>query len=146
MTSCILDKVFQSLLIFIHLLRAEAYIVIVMYQKTTAKNGRHEPADVTSNITALSKIILQVFEHSSHGAQFHSIPEVTALLQLHQYVLLPPTSFLTLLNAQLLKVNNSGFKFSPVDMVLFNDLKRGKEQLRKAMKAFRKCQKAEDSV
>jgi len=30
--------------------------------------------------------------------------------------------------------------------VLFNDLKRGKEQLRKAMKAFRKRQKAEDSA
>jgi hypothetical protein len=124
----------------------EAYIVVVMYQKTTAKNGRHEPADITSNIAALSKIILQVFEHSGHGAQFRSIPEVTALLKLHQYVLLPPTSFLTLLNAQPLKVNNSGFELSPVDMVLFNDLKKGKEQLRKAMKAFRKRQKAEDSA
>ena len=117
-----------------------------MYQKTTAKNGRHEPADVTSNIAALSKIVLQVFEHSGHGAQFRSIPEVTALLQLHQYVLLPPTCFLTLLNTQPLKVNNSGFELSPIDMVLFNDLKRGKEQLRKAMKAFRKRQTAEDNA
>jgi len=28
-----------------------------MYQKTTAKNGRHEPADVTNNIAALSRIV-----------------------------------------------------------------------------------------
>ena len=63
-----------------------------MYQKTAAKNGRHEPADVTSNIAALSRIILQVFEHIGHGSQLRSIPEVTALLQGHQYVLLPQTT------------------------------------------------------
>ena len=94
-----------------------------MYQKTMAENGRHEPADVTSNIATLSKIVLQVFEHSSHGAQFCPIAEVTTLLELYQYILLPPTSFLMLLNTQPLKVNNSGFELSPANMVLFNDLK-----------------------
>jgi hypothetical protein len=103
-------------------------------------------SSVTSNIAALSRIVLQVFEHSGHGAQFRSIPEVTALLQLYQYVLLPPTNFLTLLNTQPLKVSNTGFELFPVDMVLFNDLKRGKEQLKKAMKAFRKREKAEDNA
>ena len=117
-----------------------------MYQKTTAKNGRHEPADVTSNIAALSRIVLQVFEHSSHGNQFRSIPEATALLQVHQYVLLPQTNFLTLLNTQQFKVNNSRFDLSPVNMVLFNDLKKGKDELKKAMKAFRKQEKVEDKA
>jgi len=117
-----------------------------MYQKTTAKNGRHEPADITNNIAALSRIVLQVFEHSGHGSQFRSIPEVTALLQVHQHVLLVPTGFLILLNTQPLKVNNSGFQLSPVDMALFNDLKNGKEQLKKAMKAFRKREKTSDDA
>jgi len=117
-----------------------------MYQKTMAKNGRHEPADVTNNIATLSGIVLQVFKRSSHGSQFHSIPEATALLQVHQHVLLAPTSFLILLNMQPLKVNNSGFQLSPVDMVLFNDLRNGKEQLKKAMKAFRKQEKVEDNA
>ena len=118
-----------------------------MYQKTTAKNGRHKPADaITSNSAALSWIVLQVFEHSSHGNQFHSIPEATVLLQVHQYVLLPQTNFLTLLNTQQFKVNNSGFDLSPVNMVLFNDLKKGKDELKKAMKAFRKREKVEDEV
>jgi len=117
-----------------------------MYQKTTAKNGRHEPADVTNNIAALSWIVLQVFEHSGHGSQFCSIPEVTTLLQVHQHILLAPTSFLILLNTQPLKVNNSGFQLSPVDMALFNDLRNGKEQLKKATKAFRKQEKAEDNA
>ena len=44
------------------------------------------------------------------------------------------------------KVNNSGFQLSPVDMALFNDLKNGKEQLKKAMKAFRKREKTEDDA
>ena len=119
-------------------------IVVVMYQKTAAKNGRYEPADFTSNIAALSRIVLQVFEPSGHGSQFHSIPEVTALLQVHQHVLLPPTNFLTVLNTRPLQVNNSGFDLSPADMEVFNDLKTGKTQLKKAMKDFRKREKAED--
>jgi len=117
-----------------------------MYQKTTAKNGRHEPADITNNIATLSRIVLQVFKHSGRGSQFRSIPEATALLQVHQHVLLMPMSFLILLNTQPLKVNNSGFQLSPIDMVLFNDLKNGKEQLKKAMKAFRKQEKTEDDA
>ncbi|KAF8799978.1 hypothetical protein BYT27DRAFT_7119063 [Phlegmacium glaucopus] len=72
-----------------------------MYQKTAAKNGGHEPADVTSNIAALSRIV-------------------------PQHVLLPPTNFLAVLNTRPLQVNNNGFNLSPVDMELFNDLIRGK--------------------
>jgi len=71
----------------------------------------------------------------------YSIPEATAFLQVHQHVLLPQTNFLTLLNARPLKVNNSGFDLSPVDMVLFNDLKKGKDELKRPTKAFRKREK-----
>ena len=117
-----------------------------MYQKTAAKNGQHEPADVTSNIAALSRIVLQVFEHSGHGNQFRSIPEVTALLQVHQHVLLPPTNFLAVLNTRPLQVNNSGLDLSPADMALFNDLKQGKAQLKKAMKDFRKQEKVKVKI
>jgi len=88
-----------------------------------------------------------LFEHSGHSSQFCSILEATALLQVwHQHVLLAPTSFLILLNTQPLKVNNSGFQLSPVDMALFNDLRNGKEQLEKAMKAFREREKGEDDA
>jgi hypothetical protein len=45
-----------------------------------------------------------------------------------------------------LKVNNSGFDLSPVDMMLFNDLKKSKAELKKAMKAFRKREKVEDKM
>jgi len=55
-----LAKVFGAL--FSSCLFTEAYIVVVMYQKTLAKYRRHEPADVTSNIATLSWIVLQVFK------------------------------------------------------------------------------------
>jgi hypothetical protein len=45
-----------------------------------------------------------------------------------------------------LKVNNSGFDLSPIDMVLFDDLKKGKAQLKKAMKDFKKREKVEDKI
>jgi hypothetical protein len=54
------------------------------------------------------------------------------------HILLPQTSFLAVLNARPLQVNNSGFDLSPVDMALFDDLKQGKAQLKKVMKDFRK--------
>jgi len=37
-----------------------------------------------------------------------------------------------------LSVNNSGFYLPPIDMVLLDNLEKGKAQLRKEMKAFRK--------
>ena len=107
-----------------------------------------QPSQVT---LPLSQIVLQVFEHSSHSAHFCSILEPTTLLQ----VLIPtcpaptnkfshPSEYLTIESK--LKINNSRFKLSPINMVLFNDLKKGKEQLKKAMKAFRKKETAEDDA
>ena len=55
-------------------------------------------------------------------------------------------NFLAVLNTWPLQVNNSGFDLSLADMVLFNDLKQGKTQLKKAMKDFRKREKVEDKI
>ena len=65
---------------------------------------------------------------SGHGNHFHSITEVISLHQVHQYVLLPLTSFL--LNSHPLKVNNSGFDLLPVNVVLSHDLKKGNTELK----------------
>jgi hypothetical protein len=46
----------------------------------------------------------------------------------------------------MLKVNNSRFDLSPVNVVLLNDFKKGKAELKKAMKAFRKRKKVEDKM
>ena len=49
----------------------------------------------------------------------------------------------TVLNTRPLKVNNSGFDLSPVDIVFFNEPKKGKAEL---MKAFRKREIVEDKT
>ena len=46
----------------------------------------------------------------------------------------------------LLKSTTVDFDLSPVDMVLFNNLKKCKAELKKAMKAFRKREKVEDKM
>src|SRR6266567_7375526 len=109
-----------------------------MYQKTSVKNGRHEPADVTSNVSALSRITVQVFEHT-HSHHFRSITEATALLQVKQHALIPPSNFLSVLHSRPQQINSSGFDLPGhgVDIQLFRDLQEGLPQLKKAMKAFK---------
>ena len=113
-----------------------------MYAQSAAKNARHESADTTTNISALSRIVVRVFEHT-HGRQFRAIPSATAMLQAHQFALLPPSNIISVLSTSPQALNHSGFDLSPTDMTLFNDLRRGNAivQLRLAMKAFRKRQK-----
>ena len=41
---------------------------------------------------------------------------------------------------------DSGFDLSPIKMVLFNELKRGKAELKKTMKALRKWEKVKDKM
>ena len=117
------------------------YIVIVMYQKTMVKCGRHEPTDVTSNIAAFmdcsSGLGTQqswhpLLLHSGTNCIASSIPTCPAPTNKFSY----PSEYPTIESK--LKINNSRFQLSPVNMVLFNDLKKGKEQLKKALKAFRK--------
>ncbi len=108
-----------------------------MYSKTAGKNSRHEPVDVTTNISALSKIVVQVFEHT-HINHFTSIPSTTALLQAHQYSMLPPSNVLTLLQSKPLDVGARVLGLVPTDMLLFSDLQKGIVQINKAIKAFKK--------
>ena len=109
-----------------------------MYAQSAAKNARHELADTTTNISALSRIVVRVFEHT-HGRQFRAIPSATAMLQAHP----PSLNIISVLSTGLHALNHSGFDLSPTDVTLFNDLRRGNAivQLRLAMKAFRKQEK-----
>jgi hypothetical protein len=61
-------------------------------------------------------------------------------------ILLPQTNLLALLNTRPLKVNNSGFDLSLINIVLFNSLKKAKAKLKKAMKVFRKRKKVKDKM
>ncbi|KAF8231174.1 hypothetical protein L208DRAFT_1067273, partial [Tricholoma matsutake] len=51
--------------------------VIALYSKTGCKNGKHAAVTDASNISAISYIPVQVFEHM-HGHQFQEHPDATA--------------------------------------------------------------------
>ena len=83
-----------------------------MYAQSAAKNARHELADTTTNISALLRVVIHVFEHT-HGRQFQAIPSATAMLQAHQFALLPPSNIISVLSTGLHALNHSGFDLSP---------------------------------
>lgn len=116
-----------------------------MYSKTAGKNSKHEPADTSTNICALSKIVIQVYEHT-HGRHFTSIPSATALLQVYQHVMLPPSNILTLLRSKSVSRNSTGFDLVPGDILLFTELKNSVKQIHKALKSFKKRAERDDTT
>ncbi|KAJ7814859.1 hypothetical protein B0H13DRAFT_2242659 [Mycena leptocephala] len=73
--------------------RADGRHIFAMHSKGGGKAGKHEPVTDSSNISALSKISVQLFENL-HGAQFRSIPASTAMLHAKQFAHIPPINFL----------------------------------------------------
>ncbi|KAF8999256.1 hypothetical protein BDQ17DRAFT_755830 [Cyathus striatus] len=59
-----------------------------MYQKS-GTNMRNDAANVTFNIRALSRISVQIFQHT-HGHFFTLKPTKTTIFDLHQFAHLPP--------------------------------------------------------
>ena len=95
-------------------------------------------AYMTSNICALSRIVIQVYE-LTYNHHFTSIPMATALLQVHQYATLPPSKILTaLLNLHPVSVNANGIALSQTDIITFAQLNQGISQINKAIEAFQK--------
>ncbi|KAJ7914140.1 hypothetical protein B0H13DRAFT_1537995, partial [Mycena leptocephala] len=98
--------------------------------------GKHEPVTDSSNISALSKISVQVFENL-HGTHFRSIPTATAVVQTKQLAHIPPSNFLCLLSAPP-KPAPTGLELTPEDSERFKTLSRGLVKFEEAMKLFRK--------
>ncbi|TEB28566.1 hypothetical protein FA13DRAFT_1587449, partial [Coprinellus micaceus] len=67
--------------------------VLALYTRTAGKGARNAAATDVTNISALSRVAVQVFEHS-HFAQFTSIPASTAALSTNKFLLLPPFQIL----------------------------------------------------
>ncbi|THU78024.1 hypothetical protein K435DRAFT_590950, partial [Dendrothele bispora CBS 962.96] len=53
--------------------------VITMYTKGGGKNGKHAAVTSADNISALSYLAVQLFQHAHHG-RFKSIPSITSSL------------------------------------------------------------------
>ncbi|KAJ7170332.1 hypothetical protein C8R43DRAFT_853741, partial [Mycena crocata] len=106
--------------------------------KGGGKYGKHEPLTDSTNIAALSKISLQVFENP-YGAQFRSVPTATAVIQTKQFTRIPPINFLCLLSAAP-KVVPTGLELTPEDSESqrFKYLARGETKFNAAMTLYRK--------
>ncbi|KAJ6555722.1 hypothetical protein B0H10DRAFT_2122627 [Mycena sp. CBHHK59/15] len=97
--------------------------IIALYSKGGGKNGKHNAIERHHNISAVSYLGVQVFEHS-YGRQFREIPQATARLQTMQFRFLPPFTFLCRLSGSP-KANGSGLELTLPDANLFQELGTG---------------------
>ncbi|KAK6980928.1 hypothetical protein R3P38DRAFT_3376544 [Favolaschia claudopus] len=99
--------------------------VFAMYAKGGGKNGKHEAITDSSNISALSKVSVQIFDN------------LHASLQTKQFAHIPPTHFLCLLS-HVPKFTPTGIDLVQADAELFKTLSRGRAQFDNAMVLFAK--------
>jgi len=120
-------------------------IVHTMYMKNASKNAKHEHirATRTPNLSALSNVVVQVFEHS-HGWLFSCIPTATALLGMSQFACLPPSHILTLLLLPTQTLSLRSLELSPSDVSLFSDLQNGLKGISVALKELNKRMMGDD--
>jgi len=79
---------------------SNVFTVIALYSKMGGKNSKHSCVSELLDISAISYLAVQVFEHM-YVRQFHSVPGATAIFQTRQYSLLLSINFLTLLDYNL---------------------------------------------
>ncbi|EEB89046.1 hypothetical protein MPER_12908, partial [Moniliophthora perniciosa FA553] len=74
--------------------------VITMYSKGGGKHGKHSAVTTSSNVSALSYVAVQLFEHT-YGGRFKAIPSFTSGFQVHGFSLIPSWAFLSTTSASL---------------------------------------------
>ena len=106
--------------------------VVCLYSKSGGKSGKHNAVTDSSDITALSYIGVQVFEHS-HSKWFTHIPSKTAQLQTRQFALLPPMYFLMCLHSAVEVNETQVVEVSREDYTEFKNMLQGVHRIRKAL-------------
>jgi len=113
-------------------------LVIALYSKTGGKSGKHANITESSNISAVSYLNVQVFQHNV-SRQFSTHPEAMMPFQTKQFLQVPPHQFLCLVESKVLAVDGSSFvEVSSTDYTRFRSLERGQQQLETALRLFRK--------
>jgi hypothetical protein len=109
-----------------------------------SKNGKHGSITESSNISAVSYCVVQLFEYT-HGHHFHHMPIATSRLQTRQFALLPSMRFLSLLSSQPKIHSATGtIELSSVDYELFAILKNTTGKLAEAIILSRKRDAKQD--
>lgn len=115
-------------------------VVVALYCKGGGKNGKHGAVNEHHNISAFSRIGVQVFE-MAHARQFRAIPQATSFLHTHQFRLIPPFTFLSLLS-DTPTTNTVGLELSAGDAHVFKDRMSATERFNAAVKLSRSRKKA----
>lgn len=95
--------------------------VLAIYSKSGGKNGKHSSIMKSSNISAVSYFVLQVFEQMV-SQQFRSIPEKLQSLQSNKFTLLPSSAFLCILDTAPRSAIETGLRIGIPDHIRFNVL------------------------
>ncbi|KAF8232506.1 hypothetical protein L208DRAFT_1271846, partial [Tricholoma matsutake] len=104
--------------------------VLAIYAKSVGKAGKHCQVSDSSNITAVSNLPIQLFDHFI-GVQFQAIP-AGQTLHVKMFSLVPSLVFLcTLASAPAILENR--LKISQQDGILFRTLKEGCTNIIKAV-------------
>ncbi|EEB92794.1 hypothetical protein MPER_08647, partial [Moniliophthora perniciosa FA553] len=110
--------------------------VITCYSKGGGKHGKHCAVTSAENVSALSYIAVQLFEHI-HGGIFRPTPSLTATLQLNAFALISSSAFLTITPATRSSQGNVRLP-SAEELTIFKDLQASHKVLGEAMKDFKK--------
>ena len=106
----------------------------MIYSKTGGKNGKDAAVTDASNISAVSYLAVQVFEHM-YGRQFRVHPDATAIFHTKQFALLTSKAFLRPL-ASVPKTVPSGLELAQKDSEQFMQLSLGEEKFKDATHFF----------
>jgi hypothetical protein len=108
-----------------------------MYRRTAGKNGKQAPVIESDNVSSLSNLGLQVFEHI-HGPNFRSFPSQTATFTTTAFSYVPSFSILTILPSHPITKQGMMLVVSAQDAVTFRKLndKSALSSLKQAMGKF----------
>ncbi|KXN88312.1 hypothetical protein AN958_07515 [Leucoagaricus sp. SymC.cos] len=110
-------------------------IVIAIYSKTAGKNARHASVTSLSNISAASRISVQVFSPVIHGI-FRSVGSLTMPYQTKAFAHILPQEFIVILKDKPNEEDEMNIVISRGDTEQLKDLKAGISQFSAAVRVF----------
>jgi len=113
------------------------HLVLALYSKGGGKNGKHTAVPQVSNVVAISYAGVQVFQQMHHR-HFRPVTSVTAAFGTKQFLLLPSTSLLCCLSANLRVQPNNFVEIHMEELCIYDTLAREVKKLEVAMKMFMK--------
>jgi hypothetical protein len=116
--------------------------VLALYSRTASKNSKLAAVTEASNISALSKLVVQLFE-PMYGRQFRSVTEATALFQTKLFAIMGPNAFLCLLSLPP-KIDHTDIELGVDDGHLFVTLQQNYGRFQEAGRLFLKRKQGEE--